>query len=121
NFPPDGLWDAATDYKFACWYPAGASTVSPNGFEMHVSNSYPMGARFEGANGEWIHVSRRGLTASSEALTNDKLGAGEQGLYESTNHFRNFLECRATREATITPIDVAHRAITIAHLGNIAM
>ncbi len=39
----------------------------------------------------------------------------------SRGHRRDFLDCVKTRAQTITPIDVGHRSVTVAHLGNIAM
>ncbi|HNR29375.1 MAG TPA: Gfo/Idh/MocA family oxidoreductase [Candidatus Hydrogenedentes bacterium] len=120
EYPRDGLYDAATNYKFACKYPPGASPVAPNGFTMMVSNSYPGGAKFIGSDG-WVHVDRGHLTTEPAALKDSVIGPNEIHLYASDNHARNFLECMQTRRETITPIEVAHRAIAIAHLGNIAM
>lgn len=130
-FPKEGLWDAATDYYVFARYGKGQSPVSPNGFNMLVSNANPMGVRFEGTDG-WIHVHRRGMTTSPKSLADSEIGPDDVRLYEmqtwdpanekvSTNHFKNFLDCVKSREETIAPIEVAHRAITIAHLGNIAM
>ena len=39
----------------------------------------------------------------------------------SDNHFRNFIDCVISRQPTAAPVEVAHRSITICHLGNIAM
>jgi hypothetical protein len=39
----------------------------------------------------------------------------------SENHFRNFIDCVISRQETVAPVEAAHRSITIAHLGNIAM
>jgi hypothetical protein len=61
------------------------------------------------------------LTTHPASLKDSKIGANEVHLCDSRNHMRNFLECIRTRAETITPIEVAHRAISIAHLGNIAM
>ena len=120
DYPRDGLWNAATHYKFECKYPPGASPVSPDGFTMLVSNAFPMGARFEGTDG-WLHVSRGGLTTEPASLKGSVIGPDEIHLYESRNHIQNFLDCIRTRAKTITPIELAHYAISIAHLGNIAM
>lgn len=121
EFPEDGLYNAATNYYFECRFgPDPSRTVAPDGFRMHVSNRIPMGARFEGTEG-WIHVSRGGLTTRPETLKTSMIGATETRLYESHDHFDNFLDCVRTRTQTITPIEPAHRAISIAHLGNIAM
>jgi len=120
DYPQDGLWNTATHYKFEARYAKKASPVAPRGFTMIVSNAFPMGARFEGTDG-WVHVSRGGLTTEPGALRESTIGPNEVRLYESHNHHGNFLECRKTRATTITPIAAAHHAITIAHLGNIAM
>lgn len=120
EYPRDGLWNAATNYKFACKYPPGASPVAPDGFTMMVSNSYAGGAKFIGTDG-WISVDRGHLTTSPDSLKESVISPNEIRLYESENHARNFLECIQSRAQTIAPIEVAHRAISIAHLGNIAM
>jgi predicted dehydrogenase len=120
DFPRDGLWNAATDYHVEARYPAGVSPVAPEGFAMRVSNGYPMGAKFIGEEGV-AHVSRGGLSTEPASLAESEVAPNEIHLYESVNHSRNFVDCVRSRAETITPIEVAHRAITIAHLGNIAM
>jgi hypothetical protein len=87
---------------------------------MRVSNGYPMGAKFIGEEGV-AHVSRGGLSTEPASLAESEVAPDEIHLYESVNHSRNFVDCVRSRAETITPIEVAHRAITIAHLGNIAM
>lgn len=120
EYPRDGLWNAATNYKFNCVYPKDATPVSPRGFVMQVSNGFPGGARFEGSDG-WVHVDRGHFTTQPASLKNSGIGPNEIRLYDSRDHVRNFLDCVRSRAETITPIDVAHHAISIAHLGNIAM
>ena len=120
EFPRDGLWNAATHYKFEARYANGASPVAPDGFTMVVSNAFHMGAKFYGENG-WVQVWRGGLRTEPESLQTSAIGPNDVRLYESTNHQKNFLECRKSRALTVTPIEVAHRAISIAHIGNIAM
>ncbi|MBI2434792.1 MAG: Gfo/Idh/MocA family oxidoreductase [Candidatus Hydrogenedentes bacterium] len=120
-FPRAGLWNAATNYFFECEYSKEASPVAPDGFTMLVSNSFPMGTRFEGTDG-WIFVDRGDvLEASAPEILKSEIGPKEMAFYKSSNHARNFLECVRSREQTIAPIDAAHHAIAIAHLGNIAM
>ena len=120
DYPRDGLWNAATHYKFSAKYAPGASPVAPDGFTMIVSNAFHMGAKFYGADG-WVQVWRGGLRTEPASLADSVIGPNDVHLYVSRNHHRNFLDCRKSRAATITPIEVAHRAITIAHIGNIAM
>jgi len=120
EYPRDGLWNAAVNYRFECTYPPGASPVAPNGFVMNVSNKNRGGAKWFGTDG-WIWVDRGGIDASPKSVLDAKVGPNETPLYKSYDHHDNFLDCVRTRRQTITPIEVAHRAITIAHLGNIAM
>ena len=120
EYPRDGLWNAATNYRFFCKYPAGASPVAPDGFTMDVSNKNRGGATWEGTEG-WVWVDRGGIDANPKELLSSKIGPNEVHLYKRSDHMGDFLECMKTRAVTITPIEVAHRAISIAHLGNIAM
>ncbi len=119
-FPVEGLWDAAVDYRLECTYASGASALAPDGFVMNVSNSYPMGTRFIGDEGT-LHVSRGDIKADPAHLLDIPRKDFATQLYRSMNHARNFIDCVRSREQTVAPIGPAHRAITIAHLGNIAM
>ncbi|MFP4499480.1 MAG: Gfo/Idh/MocA family protein [Candidatus Hydrogenedentota bacterium] len=120
SFPTDGLWNAATDYAFEAVFAPGASPVAPKGFTMHVSNKNRGGATFIGSEGR-VWVDRSGWETEPETLQSAPPGRDAVRLYESNNHARNWLDCIHSRAKTITPIEVAHRAIAIAHLGNIAM
>ena len=120
EYPRDGLYNAAVNYHFECKYAKGASPVAPKGFTMIVGDDQPGGTKFEGTDG-WVHVNRGFLDTEPKSLLKSAIGPNEIHLYNSRHHQGNFLECRKTRAKTITPIEVAHRAITIAHLGNIAM
>jgi len=118
-FPTDGLWNTATTFCFECKY--------ANGVTMKVSSdeSYGKGVRFIGDEG-WVFVSRSELKADPERLLKEKIGPEEVHLSKPSGdnrqgHRRNFLDCVKTRAETISPVEVAHRSVTIAHLGNIAM
>jgi len=113
-YPRDGLWDAVTEYHFECMY--------KNGIKLTVANNkeIPMGAKFIGTEG-WVHVDRRGIDANPKSLLTSVIGPDEIHLYRSNNHYANFLSCVKSRKETITPVETAHRSITIGHLGDIAM
>jgi len=115
-YPKDGIYDAPTQYKFACKY--------ANGIVMTVANTDQspkgMGTCWYGDKG-WIHVHRGGLKASDPKILDEVIGANETRLYDSRDHQQNFLDCVKTREETITPIDIAYRSISVGHLGEIAM
>jgi predicted dehydrogenase len=111
-FPPDPLWNTATEYTFEAVY--------ENGVSMIVSNQNKMGVTFEGTRGT-IYVDRGKLTASPKTILDSKIGPNEIHLYKSDDHFRNFIDGVISRGPTAAPAEVAHRSITICHLGNIAM
>ena len=113
-YPREGLWDAVTEYRFVCKY--------ANGMVMTVANStkIPMGAKFIGSDG-WVHVNRREINAEPASLLTSVIGPDEIHLYRSNDHHGNFIDCVRSRELTITPVEIAHRSITIGHLGDIAM
>jgi predicted dehydrogenase len=111
-FPPDELWNTATEYTFEAVY--------ENGVTMIVSNKERMGVTFEGTKGK-IRVDREKIEADPGSLLESKIGPDGIHLYKSDNHFRNFIDCIISRQPTAAPAEVAHRSITICHLGNIAM
>ncbi|CAN0560515.1 unnamed protein product, partial [Laminaria digitata] len=111
-FSKDAPWDTATEYYFECVY--------KNDVKLTVSSKDRMGVKFEGTDG-WIWVTRGRWEASDPALLESEIGPDEIHLYKSENHFRNFIDCVISREEPVAPIETAHRSITIAHLGNIAM
>jgi predicted dehydrogenase len=111
-FPPDELWNTATEFSFEAVY--------ENGVTMVVSNREKMGVTFQGTQGT-IYVNRGKLEAEPKSLLDSKIGPGGIHLYASDDHFRNFVDCVIAREPTAAPVEVAHRSITICHLGNIAM
>jgi len=122
DYPRDGLWNAATTYHFYCKYNAGLSPVAPDGFVMDVGDGTHNrgGVTWEGEDG-WVWVDRGGIDAKPKKLLQSKIGANETRLYDSRDHTQNWIDCIKSRSLTIAPIEVAHRSITIAHLGNIAM
>ncbi|MCX7006107.1 MAG: Gfo/Idh/MocA family oxidoreductase [Kiritimatiellaeota bacterium] len=119
EFPAEGLWNAATHHHVICTY--------ANGVQLFIGDKtrYAGGVRWIGTDG-WVHASRdKGLITSPANLVSAKLGPDAEHLDHSLvnrqGHIRNFLDCIRTRVKTIAPIEVAHRSITVAHLGNIAM
>lgn len=112
EFPPDPLWNTATEYYFEAIY--------KNGVKMIVSNKEKGGVTWEGTDG-WVWADRGQHNASSKEILNSVIGPNEIHLYQSDNHYRNFIDCVLSRKEPIAPVEVAHRSITICHLGNIAM
>jgi predicted dehydrogenase len=115
HFPARGLWNAADTFFFECRY--------ADGVRMTVSsklNPNAQGVRFEGDEG-WVFVSRSKLDANPKSLLRSFIRHDELRLYRSPGHITNFLDCIRSRAETVTPPEVAHRSVSIAHLGNLAM
>ncbi|HUV65492.1 MAG TPA: Gfo/Idh/MocA family oxidoreductase, partial [Sedimentisphaerales bacterium] len=114
NYPNEGLYNVATEYKFACKY--------ADGIVMTVANNKQItqGAKWYGEKG-WIHVNRAGLSASDEKILKEEIGPNEIRLYESRDHKQNFLDCVRSRRLTICPAEVGLRSISVGLLGEIAM
>lgn len=111
-FPTDGLYNTATAFHFEAVY--------DNGVTMIVGDDEPFGVTFEGDDG-WVRVTRQGYEVSDPEIWTSEIGPGDVRLPQSDDHFRNFIDCVISREEPVAPIEQAHRSITIAHLGNIAM
>lgn len=118
EFPSDGLWNASMKHHLVAKY--------ANGVELFIGDRshYKGGVRWIGENG-WVYANRDRLETFPKQLMTEKFGLGDIRLYENPpdrqGHRRNFLDCVKTRGSTVAPIEVAHRSITVAHLGNIAM
>jgi len=114
NYPNEGLYNVATEYKFTCTY--------ADGIVMTVANNKQLtqGAKWYGEKG-WVHVNRAGLSASDEKILKEEIGPNEIRLYESRDHKQNFLDCVRSRRLTSCPVEVGHRSISVGLLGEIAM
>ena len=129
EFPASGLWDVHGPFRTEALY--------ANGVRMIVSGEFPNGIKFEGTQG-WIFVSRgnetvtasdpvsrlketKALAASDPGIITSVIAPDEIHLYESTDHHRNWLDCIRTRQQTIAPVEVAHRACSACLLHHIAM
>ncbi|AKJ65150.1 Gfo/Idh/MocA family protein [Kiritimatiella glycovorans] len=112
TYPDDGLWDVLTGFEVTYRY--------ANGVEMLYTYSHPH-VRFEGTEG-WVQadLGGRGLTASSPAILNAPIGAGDIHLPAKTDK-RDFIDAVKTRGATMETAEIGHRTTTVCHLGHIAI
>ena len=111
-FPTEGLYNTATAFHFEAVY--------DDGITMIIGDEEPFGVTFEGDDG-WVRVTRQGYETSDPEIWASEIGPDETRLPKSDDHFRNFIDCVISREEPVAPIEQAHRSITVAHLGNIAM
>ena len=114
-YPQNGIYNVPMEYKFTCKY--------ANGVVMIVANNkqIPQGTKWYGESGKWIYVKRGKLEANPASVLKEVIGPDEIKLYNSRNHKQNFLDCIKNRKETIAPAEVAHRSISVALLGEIAM
>ena len=112
TFAKHPIYNTATEFYFEADYAGGTRLI--------CSDKERSGVTFEGSAG-WAWANRGVHEASSADLLTEPLGESEQRLYRSDNHVTNFVDCFFSRKKTVAPIEAAHRSITIAHLGNIAM
>ncbi len=106
------VWNTASKYYFECMY--------QNGVKLIISSDERGGITFEGSEG-WLWANRGKHEASDPSILDSVIADNEIHLYKSENHYRNFIDCIYSREQPIAPAEIAHRSITLAHLGNIAM
>lgn len=109
----DGLYNTPPTFSFECRY--------PNGVRMRAADqqSFGSGVRFIGEHGS-ILVNRGSLLVEPDSAR-APLGPDERHLPVSANHHRNFIDAIVNGTPAAAPIETAHRSITIAHLGNIAL
>jgi predicted dehydrogenase len=107
------LFDTATKVHFGCRYAGGLElecVTSPKSF----------GVRVEGDKG-WIETNGRAIEASAPEIAKWAPGPDAVRLYDSPNHYRNFVDCVKSRKSPAEPVETGHRVSTACHLGNIAM
>jgi predicted dehydrogenase len=104
------VWNTAGHYSF--------EVVYADGTRAFVSDSFPNGVTFYGEGGKKIFVTRGKLETTPAELVRTKLADTDIHLYASGQHERNFIECCFSGQETITPCEVGHRSIAIAHLAN---
>jgi predicted dehydrogenase len=111
NFATNLPWDAPRTYKYDCTYANGATIT--------VDSSD--GTKFFGENGQWVYVTRGRIRYSHPAIEHYNPTPEEiKDVYDSPNHWRNFIDCVKTRRETIKPAETGHRTASVGHLGLIS-
>jgi hypothetical protein len=113
TFPTDGLANTSLNWKVTATPPKGPKLI----FTDHKYQEH--GVRFIGNKG-WVHVVRGGLRAEPEELLEVKLRPADEHLYESRDHFSNFIECVRTRREPVAPVEAGHAATTLTLVADIA-
>lgn len=77
------------------------------------------GVLFEGTTGK-VEVNRGYLKTWPDALKDQKIGTEQVHLYDSRNHYTDWLEAIRKRSDPICKIEIGASSVTVCHLGNIA-
>jgi len=113
KFPRDGLFDVVSTIHFRALYANGVELTcrtEPDAFQI----------TFTGTDG-WVSTNGREIQTSRESLKSVKIKPNEIHLYESHNHYRNFLDAIKSGVRLAAPVQIGHRSTTIPLIGNIAM
>ena len=103
--PPDGKDYKVLTYKYA------------NGIPMTRDNAN--GILFEGTTGK-VEVNRGYLKTWPDNLKDQVIGPDKIHLYDSKNHFTDWLDAIRKRTKPICDIEIGVSSVTVCHLGNIA-
>lgn len=103
--PPDGKEYKVLTYRYA------------NGVTMVRDSAN--GVLFTGTEGK-VETNRGHLKTWPDELKDVKLRAEEIHLYESSNHYVDWLDAIRKRSRPICDIETGCRSVTVCHLGNIA-
>jgi len=110
-WPAGGFANVPLSVNVEARYADGVRLLMKNGSK---------GVRFEGAEG-WIHISDGGgITAGPKSILSARSIPRVSWAFMA-GHVRNFLEGVKSRKRTASHPELAHRAHTIAHCGNLCL
>jgi predicted dehydrogenase len=95
----------------------GVRFIYANGVEVLHGKSG--GVLFIGTEGQ-ILVNRGKFKITPEGLDKDPIPENGVHLYQSTDHYQDFLDCVKTRKRPICDVEIGCRSVTVCHLGNMA-
>ncbi|MEZ4898598.1 MAG: Gfo/Idh/MocA family oxidoreductase [Saprospiraceae bacterium] len=98
----------------------GMRMVYDNGVEMvHEDFGRGWAVRFIGSEGS-LDISRQFFDSKPEKLIQAEIKPGDVKLYQSTNHYEDFIAAIKNRTAPICDVETGHRSASVCNLANIA-
>jgi predicted dehydrogenase len=91
-----------------------------NGVKLICGQGEKGGVTFEGERGT-IFVDRSKLLSTPAEIVEHPMVENRVHLYESSNHYQNWLDCIRSRKPPICDVAIGHRSATVCHLGNITI
>ncbi|HON92076.1 MAG TPA: Gfo/Idh/MocA family oxidoreductase [Sedimentisphaerales bacterium] len=133
--PPDGKDTKVLTYKYAngITMTRDSQVRGPDGQGLPFpGDAYPLwlehvreskgsvnGVLFEGTTGK-IEVNRGYLKTWPDSLKDQVIGADKIRLYDSKNHYIDWLDAIRKRAKPICDVEIGASSVTVCHLGNIA-
>jgi len=104
--PPD------KDHQFLTYQYASGITMThePNGNQ---------GVTFVGSTGT-VHVMRGTLETTPVSLKDKVIGPNEKHVYQSLDHYQDFLQAIRNRTKPVADVEIGHRTATVCNIGNLA-
>lgn len=114
-YHPDRVYETPQKFDVSYKYAGGTVVLCSSG-----TGKYKGGSLFEGEKGK-LFVTRGAIESDPEDILEEPLDASSVKLYQSADHYANFLQCIKSRQDPICTVEIGHRSATICHLGNIAI
>ncbi len=110
--PPDGKDIKALTYLYA----SGITMTREGRYEGHGNVN---GVLFVGSKGK-VEVNRGYLKTWPDELKDQKIGTNEVHLYDSRNHYTDWLDAIRTRSKPICDVEIGCSTVLVCLIGNIA-
>lgn len=111
-------YDKGVQYEVPDW--SEVTYKYPDSVTVICGQSQLEGTTFEGADGK-VYVTRDKLVVTPDSIAAEPLTSSDVHLYESADHYGNWLDCIRSRKLPICDVAIGHRTATVCHLGNIAI
>jgi predicted dehydrogenase len=127
--PIPGGYTAASEYEVTYTYANGVThrciSTPLNGPAGQVlrpakPGEVANGVKFEGPEG-WLFITRGKIEASRPEIVSEPLTSKKVELPVSNDHMGNFFDCVRNRKPPIAEAEIGHRAVSVCHLGVIAI
>jgi predicted dehydrogenase len=90
-----------------------------NGITMTHEPMGNQGVTFVGSSGT-VHVMRGTLETTPASLKDKVIGPDEKHVYQSPDHYKDFLQAMRNRTKPVADVEIGHRTATVCNIGNLA-
>jgi len=121
-----GIFETISSWDVWCTYQNGvrmrfmSEGIARPVVERYHPEFHSHGTTFFGTDG-WVRVDRSNIYAQPESLLSSIIKPDEIHLYESNNHYQNFIDSVKTRKQPISTIQHAVQSDIISHMSNICI